>query len=92
MPQNSLKRIREQFLMSKTELARRANVSPLTICRIEKGMSCRLEAKRKIIQALGMDLSEKIRFSPRIENIYGQVDNKIGMTVKIGFLLMLIFC
>jgi len=66
---NSLKKIRESLLMSRAELARRAGISPLTIDRIEKGMSCRLETKRKIIQALGMDLSEKIGFSPRIENI-----------------------
>ncbi|MFC1886632.1 helix-turn-helix transcriptional regulator [Thermodesulfobacteriota bacterium] len=65
MPQNSLKRIREQLLMSKTELARKANVSPLTIGRIEKGMSCRLETKRKIIKALGMNLSEKNRIFPQ---------------------------
>ena len=65
MPQNSLKRIREQLLMSKPELARKANVSPLTIGRIEKGMSCRLETKRKIIKALGMDLSEKNRIFPQ---------------------------
>jgi hypothetical protein len=33
-------------------LARMARVSPLTIDRIEKGMPCRLETKRKIIQGL----------------------------------------
>ena len=64
MPPNRLKRIREQFLMSKTELARKANVSLLTVDRIEKGMPCRLETKRKIIQALGMDLSEKNKVFP----------------------------
>jgi len=45
--------------MSKAELASKAGVSPLTIDRIEKGLPCRLETKRKIILALGMDLSEK---------------------------------
>ena len=42
-----------------TELARRAGVSPLTISRIEKGYRCRLETKRKIILALGYDLSDR---------------------------------
>ncbi|MFC1885618.1 helix-turn-helix transcriptional regulator [Thermodesulfobacteriota bacterium] len=65
MPQNNLKRIREQLLMSKTELARKATVSPLTVDRIEKGMPCRLETKRKIIHALRMDLSEKNRIFPQ---------------------------
>jgi len=56
---NHLKTIRESILMSKTELARKANVSPLTISRIEKGMPCRLETQRKILLALGYKLSEK---------------------------------
>ena len=46
-------------MMSKTELARKANVSPITIARIEKGLTCRMETKRKIILALGLQLSDK---------------------------------
>jgi DNA-binding XRE family transcriptional regulator len=57
--QNTVKHIREKQLMSKAELARKAGVSPLTIDRIEKGKSCRMETKRKIILALGYELSEK---------------------------------
>ncbi|OGP97874.1 MAG: transcriptional regulator [Deltaproteobacteria bacterium RBG_19FT_COMBO_46_9] len=45
--------------MSKAELARKAGVSSLTIDRIEKGKSCRMETKRKIIIALGYNLSDK---------------------------------
>ncbi len=45
--------------MSKAELARKAGLSALTIDRIEKGMSCRLETKRKIILALGLQLNER---------------------------------
>jgi DNA-binding XRE family transcriptional regulator len=56
---NSLKSYREQILISKAELARKAEVSALTIDRIEKGKSCRLETKKKIILALGLKLSEK---------------------------------
>ena len=44
--------------MSKAELARGANISPITITRIEDGKPCRLETKRKIILALGFGLSE----------------------------------
>jgi len=57
--QNSVKRIREQLLLSKAELARKAGVSPLTIDRIERGKDCRMETKRKIILALGYKLSDK---------------------------------
>ena len=59
MKANRVKKVRESLLMSKTELARKANVSPITIARIEKGMPCRLETQRKIILALGLNLSDK---------------------------------
>ena len=59
MGRNSLKEIRESLLMSKSELARKANVSLITITRIEKGMKCRMETKRKILLALGFGLSDK---------------------------------
>ena len=45
--------------MSKAELAREANVSPITISRIENGMECRVETQRKIILALGYALEDK---------------------------------
>ncbi|MFA6010900.1 MAG: helix-turn-helix domain-containing protein [Desulfobacteraceae bacterium] len=59
MAKNSLKKIRESILMSKAELAKKANVSPITIDRIEKGLPCRMETKRKIILALNFKLSDK---------------------------------
>ena len=55
----SVRGIREAKLMSKSELARKAGVSALTIDRIERGESCRLETKRKIILALGYSLDDK---------------------------------
>ena len=56
---NHLKETRESLLMSKAELAREAQISPITITRIENGMPCRMETKRKILLALGLKLSEK---------------------------------
>jgi len=50
--------------MSKAELARKAGVSPLTIERVEKGKSCRMETKRKLILALGYGLSDKDKMFP----------------------------
>ncbi len=61
---NLVRQIREENLMSKAELARKAGVSPLTIDRVEKGMSCRMETKRKIILALGYKLSDKDKIFP----------------------------
>jgi len=63
---NTVKRMREQLLLSKTELARKAAVSPLTIDRVEKGMTCRVETKRKILLALGFDISEKTKVFPEL--------------------------
>ena len=59
MGTNSLKKTREAMLMSKAELARMANVSPITITRIEKGMPCRMDTKRKILLALGLKPADK---------------------------------
>ncbi|MDR1081945.1 MAG: helix-turn-helix domain-containing protein [Deltaproteobacteria bacterium] len=59
MAENSLKLLREQLLLSKAELARKAGVSPMTIDRIENGEKCRMETKRKIILALGYSLEDK---------------------------------
>ncbi|MCH8056189.1 MAG: helix-turn-helix domain-containing protein [Deltaproteobacteria bacterium] len=58
---NSVKRIREAKMLSKTELAKLAGISPLTIDRIEKGNICRLATKRKILLALGLKIAQKHR-------------------------------
>lgn len=59
MEKNELKKFRENLLMSKAELARKAGLSPLTIDRIERGEVCRPETKRKVLLALGLKLSER---------------------------------
>lgn len=56
---NNVQQLREERLLSKAELARRAGVSVLTIDRVERGSSCRLDTKRKIILALGMKVTER---------------------------------
>ena len=56
---NYVRKLREERLMSKAELARIAEISPLTVSRIEGGGECRMDTKRKIILALGLKLAEK---------------------------------
>jgi DNA-binding phage protein len=46
-------------MMSMTELSRKAGVSHLTIKRIENGRSCRIGTQRKILLALGFQLSDR---------------------------------
>ncbi|MFO0594181.1 MAG: helix-turn-helix transcriptional regulator [Myxococcaceae bacterium] len=56
---NQVQKLREERLLSKAELARRAGVSVLTIDRVEKGSPCRLDTKRKIILALGLKVTDR---------------------------------
>lgn len=71
---NNLTKIREEMMLSKSELARRAGVSPITIDRIENGMDCRVDTKRKIILALGLKLTDrdKVFGSDRAEEGEGE--------------------
>ena len=56
---NNLQRFRETLMLSKAELARKAGLSTLTIDRIEAGRPCRLDSKRKILLALGLNITDK---------------------------------
>ena len=62
--QNNVQKFREELLMSKAELARKAGLSALTIDRVENGMPCRMDTMRKILLALGMKLTDKERVFP----------------------------
>ncbi len=57
---NPLRAARERLMISKSELARKAGVSFLTLGRIEEGKPCRLDTKRRIVEAL--------RFNPWLED------------------------
>ena len=80
MSKNYLNKIRESLMISKAELARKANISPITITRIEQGRACRMETKRKIILALGLKISDKNKvFSEDMEvSIKDWKDRRLG--------------
>jgi DNA-binding XRE family transcriptional regulator len=59
LAQSKLRRYREENLISKAELSRKAGVSPITISRIEEGFPCRIDTKRKILEALGLVVKDK---------------------------------
>jgi predicted transcriptional regulator len=61
---NNVRSLREELLLSKAELARRAGVSALTVDRIEGGANCRVDTKRKIILALGKMIEQKHEVFP----------------------------
>jgi len=56
---NNVQRLREEQLLTKAELARKAGLSPLTVARIESGLECRVDTQRKIILALGFTPSDR---------------------------------
>lgn len=61
MGSNQVQQFRENLMMSKAELARKAGLSALTIDRVEAGRPCRLDTKRKILLALGIRVMDKDR-------------------------------
>lgn len=61
---NNLKQVRAEAMLSKAELARKADVAVLTITRIEQGTDCRMETKRRIIQALGFKIEDRHKIFP----------------------------
>ena len=65
---NEVREARENKMMSKAELARKAGVTVQTIDRIEKGYECRLATKRKIILALGYQLAERAKVFKEIDD------------------------
>jgi predicted transcriptional regulator len=65
--ENNVRKIREALMMSKAELARKSGLSTLTIDRVEAGRACRLDTRRKILQALGLKVSEK-------EKVFGELE------------------
>ena len=65
---NEVREARENKMMSKAELAKKAGVTVQTIDRIEKGYECRLATKRKIILALGYQLAERTKVFKDTDN------------------------
>ena len=59
--ENNVRALREDQLLTKAELARKAGVSALTVTRVERGAECRVDTKRKIILALGLRPADKDR-------------------------------
>jgi len=65
---NHVRKHRVERMMSKAELARRAGISTLTIDRVERGLCCRMDTKRKILEALGLKPVDRARVFPGSED------------------------
>ena len=56
---NRVRELRENKLMTQSQLAKKAKVALRTIHSVEKGMNCRMDTKRKILLALGIPFEHK---------------------------------
>ena len=65
---NNVRKLRQEAMMSKAELARRARISPLTVDRVEAGCPCRMDTKRKILEALGLSPSARTKVWPDMDD------------------------
>ena len=71
MQLNNVRKIREALMLSKAELARKAGLSTLTVDRVEAGKTCRLDTKRKILQGLGLKVTDR-------ESVFGLGDDEVS--------------
>ena len=75
-------------MMTKSELARKAGVSALTVDRIESGRPCRLTTKRNILAALGLGVEDRERVfgtaSPYTQSISEPMDIEVPLLWKTG--------
>jgi DNA-binding XRE family transcriptional regulator len=69
---NNVRALREEQLLTKAELARKAGISALTLARIESGYDCRVDTKRKVILALGLKPADK-------EKVFGQAWRNVAV-------------
>ena len=74
---NNVRRFREELLLTKAELARKAGVSALTVTRVEAGLGCRVDTMRKIILALGLQPADRQR-------VFGSVAGRRAASVPGG--------
>ncbi|MDR1487587.1 MAG: helix-turn-helix domain-containing protein [Deltaproteobacteria bacterium] len=50
--------LRNRLLLSRAELARKAEMSILTIMKLENGLGCRPETARRLLKSLGLELNK----------------------------------
>jgi DNA-binding XRE family transcriptional regulator len=66
---NLVRSLREERMLSREELAKRARVSLRTIWSVEAGHECRLETKRAILRALRISRTQhRVVFPARARN------------------------
>ncbi|MFB0978467.1 MAG: helix-turn-helix transcriptional regulator [Myxococcota bacterium] len=73
---NRVREMRENKLMTQSQLARKARVALRTIHSVEKGMNCRMDTKRKILVALGLRFEDKDMVFPSMRRSVPQMSEE----------------
>jgi DNA-binding XRE family transcriptional regulator len=73
---NRVREMRENKLMTQSQLARKARVALRTIHSVEKGMNCRMDTKRKILLALGLRFEDKEMVFPSMRRLMPQMTDE----------------
>jgi DNA-binding XRE family transcriptional regulator len=73
---NRVREMRENKLMTQSQLARKARVALRTIHSVEKGMNCRMDTKRKILLALGLRFEDKDMVFPSMRRLVPQMTDE----------------
>jgi DNA-binding XRE family transcriptional regulator len=66
--ENRVRELRENKLLTQSQLARKAGVALRTIRNVENGMTCRIGTKRKIVLALGLSFEDQDVVFPAMQN------------------------
>jgi len=62
---NRVRELREDLLMTREKLAKRAGISLRTVWSVENGVRCRVMTKRRILEALGISKNEHRTVFPK---------------------------
>lgn len=61
---NRIRELRQARLWTQRQLAGRARVALRTVCNVERGHVCRMDTKRKLLGALGLEHTEWMNVWP----------------------------
>ena len=93
MSKNNLKKIRESLMMSKAEFARKANISHVTITRIERGAGSIFQLAKQnlsvedfsIIAKSVLGIDQMMGAAPKVEEssgTFGSISSMVGSKSK----------
>jgi len=77
--ENRVRELRENKLLTQSQLAHTAGVALRTIYNVENGMTCRIGTKRKILLGLGLGFEDQDMVFPALQNSMPMISPKHRM-------------